>query len=187
MNCIYLRSFPGLHLWTKWRSLAREPVWQVKSRDRIPPTKRSVNSDSDLVNKSGSTALHITCWINTGMEVFCFLFSSPLHLFLLGINSQGFFLRNFPVMSSLLFCRSVGLLAFFYDQILVALSVERLHEQRWGAAVGGPHPAHSPARLCLHSKGGRVGGGVIPHETTYIECLPCPLFDILLNKYFPAG
>jgi hypothetical protein len=23
--------------------------------------------------------------------------------------------------------------------------------------------------------------------TEYTECWPCPLFDILLNKYFPAG
>jgi hypothetical protein len=23
--------------------------------------------------------------------------------------------------------------------------------------------------------------------TEYTECWPCPLFDIFLNKYFPAG
>jgi hypothetical protein len=29
-----------------------------------------------------------------------------------------------------------------------------------------------------------VGTG---RTTEYTECWPCPLFDILLNKYFPAG
>jgi hypothetical protein len=24
-------------------------------------------------------------------------------------------------------------------------------------------------------------------NTEYTECWPCPLFDILLNKYYPAG
>jgi hypothetical protein len=26
-----------------------------------------------------------------------------------------------------------------------------------------------------------------PQEAKYIECWPCPAFNILLNKYFPAG
>ncbi len=38
---------------------------------------------------------------------------------------------------------------------------------------------------CYRLRGGCVGGGT--EYTEYTECWPCPLFDILLNKYFPAG
>ncbi len=27
----------------------------------------------------------------------------------------------------------------------------------------------------------------MPQEAEYIECWPCPPFNILLNKYYPAG
>ncbi len=40
---------------------------------------------------------------------------------------------------------------------------------------------HCPATMGLHT---------IPqctHSQSNTECWPCPLFDILLNKYFPAG
>ncbi len=31
------------------------------------------------------------------------------------------------------------------------------------------------------------GGATRGTTTEYTECWPCPLFDISLNKYFPAG
>jgi hypothetical protein len=51
---------------------------------------------------------------------------------------------------------------------------------------------------CTYKKGARLGTENISADsirvqywsdvpTEYTECWPCPLFDILLNKYFPAG
>jgi hypothetical protein len=38
--------------------------------------------------------------------------------------------------------------------------------------------------LCIRR--GREGY-IVQKSTEYTECWPCPLFDILLNKYIPAG
>jgi hypothetical protein len=50
--------------------------------------------------------------------------------------------------------------------------------------VAGEETGETPGTPTEESSSLRVGQG---GGTEYTECWPCPLFDILLNKYYPAG
>jgi hypothetical protein len=65
------------------------------------------------------------------------------------------------------------------DKILSRLKSSLREKQ-----VAGEETGETPGTPTEESCSQRVGQG---GGTEYTECWPCPLFDILLNKYYPAG
>jgi hypothetical protein len=54
----------------------------------------------------------------------------------------------------------------------------RVEDEAVGGGGSTPHPHLLPVPASPR---------VDVYTTEYTECWPCPLFDILLNKYYPAG